>query len=100
MLNIALLKALLDAKTEEIKRLANYFDKQATSPIFNIEKLRDELIGDDINWMKVENHCIGFQNTVRGLLHTTTDYVGQDILFDKANEAYTLVTKIRFAYKK
>lgn len=84
-----IIKALFDAKVDEVMRLANYFNFKNHPSIFNILELRKWFIGAETpEKMHVDSHFIGLNNTIAGLLHIGTEE-GR-ILYQKINEAKVL----------
>ena len=89
-MNPDIIKALLDAKVDEITRLANWFHRKTNMKnhpaVFNILELRKWLcFAEQPEKMKVDSHFIGLGNTMTDLLHMGGEE-GQ-IMYQKINEA-------------
>ena len=89
-----MISAALDAKTEECKTLAELLGLADHPTLFNIIKLRDNLIEKNPNEMHANNNIIGLKNSLQNLLFDKDE---QKIFFYfKAMDAFALAEVLYF----
>lgn len=81
-------KALFDAKMQEVNQLADYFDKKDKASISCLNRLNEMFLSDAFETVQYNSLNAGFKNSKSELLLDKTS--GGITLYVKATEAFTL----------